>query len=487
MTNLQFWEDKMKEKRKKTPWIDFVKEICSWRALTFYKANGLISRYPPTSRIWKVISSKNFNLERDSLLTYWKDYDFNKKFFTNFQDLFLSVPLENMLLFSGCENSEFSDQSMNSKNSYLSFVVAWWENIFYSMVIKDNSYNVLNSISVIWSENIYFGYNIVTSHKIFYSKHIENSSEIRFCTNLIWCHECLFCNWLENSSYCIKNEKYSLEEYKKEKQKILKNKNTFLNSFLALPWANKSFSSTNVIWQYLTNCSDIKGWYYLHNVHKSKNVISVSGWDWCTWLYDTFMATGFPTAKDYYWIMWCAWWNNVYNSYIIPLCSSVYYCFGLENCSFCLWCIWLRNKSYCILNKQYSKEEWHELTNKIFAQMESDWILWNFFPWDLNPFYFNDTVAYLLDNTFTKEEIIADWYLWRDDEIKVDIPEWVNVVNIKDLDIVNFDESILKKVIVDNNWNYYKIVKMEYDFLKKHNLPLPEIHWLDRIKLWFKF
>jgi hypothetical protein len=30
-------------------------------------------------------------------------------------------------------------------------------------------------------------------------------------------------------------------------------------------------------------------------------------------------------------------------------------------------------------------------------------------------------------------------------------------------------------------------VKMEYDFLMKHGLPLPELHWLERIKLWFKF
>jgi hypothetical protein len=41
----------------------------------------------------------------------------------------------------------------------------------------------------------------------------------------------------------------------------------------------------------------------------------------------------------------------------------------------------------------------------------------------------------------------------------------------------------MKKVIVDNKWNYYKIVKMEYEFLLKYGLPLPEIHWMDRIKM----
>jgi len=108
--------------------------------------------------------------------------------------------------------------------------------------------------------------------------------------------------------------------------------------------------------------------------------------------------------------------------------------------------------------------------------------------------------------------------MWRDDEIKVDIPEWAEVVYVNpsvkaDIlldkgdsqsgmvagrllsDYQGFDSDwfwqinpeILKKVIVDEKWNYYKIVKQEYDFLMKYGLPLPEIHWLERIKLGFKF
>jgi predicted nucleotidyltransferase len=106
--------------------------------------------------------------------------------------------------------------------------------------------------------------------------------------------------------------------------------------------------------------------------------------------------------------------------------------------------------------------------------------------------------------------------MWRDEKIKVDIPEnietvYVNPPVLSDIplnkgdsrsgaeagglnDYQGFDKSgnwkinpeILKKVIVDIDGNYYKIVPMEYDFLIKHELPLPEIHWLERIKLGFK-
>ena len=128
--------------------------------------------------------------------------------------------------------------------------------------------------------------------------------------------------------------------------------------------------------------------------------------------------------------------------------------------------------------------------------MESDNILGDYFPWWLNPFYFNDTAAYLIDDTFTKEEVSKEWYLWRDDVIKVDIPEWSQIVKSKDLDQFQWynsewkweiNKDILKKVIQDEKWNVYRIVPMELEFLQKYGLPLPEIHWLERIKLGFKF
>ena len=114
----------------------------------------------------------------------------------------------------------------------------------------------------------------------------------------------------------------------------------------------------------------------------------------------------------------------------------------------------------------------------------------------MNPFYFNDTTAYLIDDSFTKEEILKEWYLRRDEEIKVDVPTNAEVISTKDL--VQYEwyneqwereinKGILKKVIKDEKWNYYRIVPMELEFLQKHGLPLPEIHWLDRIKLGFKF
>ena len=65
--------------------------------------------------------------------------------------------------------------------------------------------------------------------------------------------------------------------------------------------------------------------------------------------------------------------------------------------------------------------------------MDEQGILGDFFPGSLNPFYFNDTTAYLIDPTFTKDEVVNSGYLWRDEPIKVDIPDTAKIIETKDL------------------------------------------------------
>jgi hypothetical protein len=52
----------------------------------------------------------------------------------------------------------------------------------------------------------------------------------------------------------------------------------------------------------------------------------------------------------------------------------------------------------------------------------------------MNPFYFNDTAAYLIDPSFTKEEVVKLGFLWRDEPIKVDIPVDSQIISSSDLD-----------------------------------------------------
>ena len=475
----------------KTDFRDFVMEIASFQPLNLYKVNGMISKYPDTNRINNIVSYKEY--ETNYLNQDWINFDLSKSFFDNLSFLKNNIKKPALLQYYWDNpNCNFVEAPFWASNWYLSFGI--WdnvENILYSCLIYTNSTNIFNSL-MSWnnSNNIYFCKLILNSYNIFYSKFINNCNNVRFSSNLTWCNDCILCDNLQNESYCINNQKYSKENYESEKIKILNEKllyNKYISSVSNL-W--KNHSSTDSTWNWLINCVNVKNWYFSSWFKDSRNIM-FGAWNppWesmydCidTWLW----------SNDFYAARWVGdWSNNFYCSEEAWKSSYLFYCSYIQSCSFCLGCIWLKNKSYCILNKQYTKEEWYEKVDEIFGQMDADGTLGEFFPACMNPFYFNDTAAYLIDPSFTKEEVTAKWYLWRDEPIKVDIPETAQVISIDDLDqyesfddagVWKIDASILKKVIQDHEGNVYTIQWLEYNFLVKYGLPLPRKHWLDRMK-----
>jgi hypothetical protein len=497
--------------------------------MNLYKRNGKICRYPENDRI-KVLDDKEFLNAWD----YTLGYDSQKSFFENFKALSDIFPYQYLLKFFGNENAEFADAVFGGKNIYLSFVVwLWSEDIAYSAFSYGNTHNVFNSFLACKNiSNCYMSAGVNNSHNIFYSRYITDSADIWFSSNLMGCTECIGCDNLQNKKYYIGNTEYQKVEYIEKKKEIMSDKKWF-ERYYSHVWKKGAlnFSSENVEGNYIIKSSNIENGMWIANIHDSRNVLVGNGNNWSRNFYDS-IDVGMD-GQDFYGVM-AAWWSpdtrDIYCSMQIGYGSNIYYCAFTESCNYCLGCIWLKNKSYCILNKQYTKEEWEILAEKIFASMEADGTLGEFFPASMNPFYFNDTLAYLIDDSFTKEEIEKEGFLWRDAPIKVDIPEWLEVVNSSELDKfqgfretplwggdakrseaegVSFgtsetnppvspltggsstgtwhiDPSIMQKVIVDEKWNYYRIVQMEYDFLMKHVLPLPTMHWLDRIKMGFQ-
>jgi len=494
MSDLKIREEKIKEKNLNMSRKGYVQTICSRVPLIFYKnTEWLVSRYPDVHRIAQPVKDLEFMVNIEGNINKWLDYDFSKNFFENMGLLFNKVQLPALSIFSS-ENSNYGDAIGNSKNCYLSYSLFECENILYSYNAK-YSRNVFNSVLVReTSENIYYSSGIIKSYAVFYSKYIVNSSDIRFSSNLQWCTECIFCDNLLNQSYCIKNKKYEKEEYEAMKKDILQDKENFakrneeVNIHGMILWGKN-----NTGW-FIIGSENVTDGYFCESVKNVRNAIFAGfGW-WYENLRNVFNCGGGESWANIYWWISNAWWSNDLNNILSMSCSNCYYTYYTMWCSYCIGCIGLKNKSFCILNKEYNKEERFVLADKIFQQMDKDGILWEFFPWTMNPFYFNDTVASLIED-FTKADVSKTGYLRRDEEIKVDIPPEADIVETKNLssyqwfenDTWTINPEILKKVIKDEKGNYYRIVKMEYDFLMKYGLPLPELHRLERIKLWFKF
>ena len=504
MTDLQHRQQKIQEKRKQTSWRDFVKEICSWKPLVLSHVWWTISRFPDTHRV-NPIPFDDFAKQRDKLTEYSIDL-VDENFFSLFGALLKVCPIPWLLSFYDNDNCNYADIAIGSKNCYLSYAVVNCENVFYSESVKDGSRNVYNSLMVLdGSENIYACSSVFRSFNIFFSHFVTDSSFIRASRNMQWCIECICCHDLEHASYCIENVAYTPEEYLEFKNKYLQKltlKQPGSPSREAEVFAR---ACEQVSGNYLVESHDIDTGYFVFRTEYARNVVLGGSVDGNTHLYDVF-GCGAPRADYFYAVMWgWSFAEQVYCSSHINGGSHVFYSYFLESCSYCLGCVWLQNKSFCILNKQYTKEERHEKVNEIFERMEKEGTLGDFFPWSMSPFYFNDTAAYLIDDSFTKEEVEAEGYLWRDEEVRVDIPEGVEIVKVSQLGEYEgwrdsplaplkeggsaswwIDPEILNRVIQDEQGNVYRIVKMEYDFLIKHGLPLPRLHWLDRLKQNFR-
>jgi len=85
-------------------------------------------------------------------------------------------------------------------------------------------------------------------------------------------------------------------------------------------------------------------------------------------------------------------------------------CFGVRNC---FGCFGLKKGEYCILNKQYSKEAYMELKKKIVDHMKKTNEWGEYFPADVSPFAYNESMA---QDYFplTKEEAIKKGFSWRE-------------------------------------------------------------------------
>lgn len=435
MSALQHWQDLIKEKKKQNSFRDFLLEIPSRYPLVLYKNSWLTSLYPENKRSCPVLSQKEFEISIPNLVSAWLDYDIEWEFFEQVQTLFLQTPFSALYNYSGAENSDFSFSVLQSKNCYLSFtVITDCENIVYSFAVKEWCRNVFASSQVSnVSENIRESSCVIKGYNIFYSRFILNSSEIRWSTNLIWCHECLLCNGLEHKTYCIQNEQLTKDQYFEKKYEILQEKHTFENKYRELNpvWDNRG--STNTMnSNFVLNSHDVENGMYSFNLKTAKNTLVVWSPHPNEYIYDSFEAWSLGNSHFYGVINTWVRSEHIYNSEGIVTCYNIFYSRFLENCNHCLWCIGLRNQEFCILNKQYERDARFEIVNKVFSRMDDAWDIGDYFPGWLCPYYFNDTIASLVWN-FTKEEVEAAWYLRRDEEIAVDIPDWMEVVEVHEL------------------------------------------------------
>jgi len=283
---------------------------------------------------------------------------------------------------------------------------------------------------------------------------------------------------LRNKKFCFKNKQYSQEEYEKLVKALelgsYENCDKFKKEFWdfktkeAIHHFSASLNIQNCTGAFLTNCKNCHDCY---DIGLSED---------CKYLFDG----GEPCGKNFYDDDRSGWDAELsydslgnatpYFSKFVISCAypkSTQYCMYCHNPIDCFGCLGLKKGQHVILNKQYSKQEYDEILPRIIEHMKSTGEYGEFFPMNISPFCYNETLAYDYF-PLTKEQILGFGLKWKEPDKKEYVPSAYKIPdNIKDV-----DDGILKEVLAcEKSGKNYKIQKQELEFYRKKNLPIPRL------------
>lgn len=409
--------------------------------------------------------------------SYTIEFDWERPFFEQFQELRKKVPTLALINDDGIGsiNCDYTQNFALGKNCYM-VMVAWkWEDCLYCTYGTDAKFCVDSFGLFGGNENMYESMYVKQCYGcqfVFESSSMINSA---FCHDCRDCSDCFMCVDLRHKKFCFKNTQYTEEEYKKILESYA------LHTYSGQQRAFEEFSEFKKLipHQYASfkNCVGCTG-NYLFNSKNSRYSFSATGLEDCK-----YFDTG-DTAKDCYDISVggeaelcyeCITPDNSRNSISTVYTwksTDVAYCDFCQSSNNCFGCVGLKKGEYCIFNRQYSKEEYKELKERLIAHMKKTGEWGEFFPSNLSFFGYNETVAGI-EFPLTREQALEQGYLWQDalqvTKGKETLPPEKIPDSIDDIDDTMVNE-ILRCVECERN---YKIVEPELLFYKKHRIPVP--------------
>lgn len=420
-------------------------------------------------------------------MVYGRDYDFAKPFFAQFKELLYAVPQPSRNT-TQLVNSDYCNHAYWVKNSYLSFDIGDAENTAYVVraeYIKDS----LDLYEAFHTELSYENYMSDEVYKVFFSINCEKCSDVWFSRNLAGCTNCFGCINLRGKSRYIFNKPHTKDSYERFMTDFQS------GSFRAIEEMRKqtkefwktyplkytlSINTENSIGEHIERSKNLK---YCYSVHECENLaysqfIDPPGADsydassnFCDFslMYEVMIGGLQSYGLKFCWNCWSSNNNLEYSAF----CRSSSELFG---------CVGLNNKQYCVLNKQYTKEDYFALREKIVKHMNEVPFVGNgnlvykygeFFPPDFSPYAYNETIAHDFF-PLTKDKAEKKGFLWREPEVK----EYQITIKASELpdSIADVADDILNTIIgCAKCERAYRIIPMELEFYRNQKLPLPRL------------
>ena len=413
-------------------------------------------------------------------MTYGQDYDPDRPFFDQLKELQEKVPHPH---YNGENNTncDWCDDVWESKNCYLTRSIFKCENLSYGYRVLETK----DSFDIIYSFNLQNSYDCLGCHNSFNLNFSENCKDCIDSYFLFDCRNCQNCfmSWnLRNKQYCIRNKQYTKETYEQELKKmnlgshknleILKNEfeNTLKND--AVHRENFNLKTTDSLGNYLTNCDKCTNTFAWENSQNCRNCVRGLNSKDCinqTVSWNLELSGNNSVVNGGYQINHSYGSIGRYSEYV-DICIEVEYCFG---------CVGLRKKKYCILNKQYTKEEYEELKEKIVSDMKKRGEYGQFFPYNMAIGDFNFSNGMIYFPNITQEEIVKNGGYWSEEDLSS--KDGMSSLELPD-SILKTEKSIISQALICPETKYrFNISEAEYEFHKRKGFALPRIHFDLRI------
>jgi hypothetical protein len=459
---------------------------------------NMISCFSEESGI-TVYENKSWFSDQWDPSSYERGYDFSKPFFAQFGELLKTVPMP--ATFAGRSvNSDYCNHIGEAKECYLTFASWDIENVSYSNKIFASK-DLFDGLA---SSHCQLSYEIVQSQNIYNCAFVQNSGNCNhsmFLYDCRGCSDCFGCVGLRNKQYYIFNKSYTKEEYGKKLKEFYtggyKNLHEVFPVFTALK-QNSVYKFAHFINTQNSsgdNLSQVSNCHYcfdlVNDVRDSK--FCVNGGVKMADSYDGY-GVGAAASLLYESLDTGANGSRMLFDLVVWEGNNALYSYHCKNVKDVFACIGLRNKQYCILNKQYTKEEYEKLVPRIIEHMNAMpyidqkgriYKYGEFFPPELSPFAYNETIAQEYF-PLTKEEALQQGYRWKDPEEK----QYAETITWRDLpdNIKDVSDSILNETILCRAWDedakkaqehnctkVFRIIPQELAFYRKMSIPLPRL------------
>lgn len=458
-----------------------------FRSVNSLNGKSLLSFWPPESGL-TVYPDKDFwSQETWDSMQYGQDFDPSRPFLEQLFELFKKVP--KMATFAiNMVNSEYSGNADDLKNCYLLFNSNHSEDSAYGNAL-DFSSNCYDNSHVQKSQRCYNSFWLTNCYQTQYSAQCEECTNSWFLKNCRGCSDCFGCVNIRSKKYCIFNVQYSKEDYEKRLAEMalhtwkgVQAAGEQAHAFW-LRYPNKSMQgiqNNNVSGEYITNSKNVHKSYLIRECENLKYV----QYSQVPSSHDCMDATLIGQKSElFYEVAVCGW--NAANLKFCWDCwdggQQIEYSIDCHRLGANLFgCVGIMKQQYCILNKQYSKEEYAALRERIVKHMdEMPYIdkrgriykYGEFFPPEFSPFAYQHTIV-PEHFSMTKEQVKAFGARWEDPN-PTEYQTTITADSIPD-SIDDISENILKEIIQCANCKRaYRLIQPELQFLKQLRIPAP--------------